>query len=94
MKTSMFRARQISLALLVAAVVEHGHLQADYTGANPNSSGLLRLGRELLRRREETRELVAGMKGLSRGPRRGAGDSAHHSADAATSPLCHMLARR
>ncbi len=52
MKTSIFRARQISLALLVAAVVEHGHLHADYTGASPNSSGLLRLGRDLLRRRD------------------------------------------
>jgi len=37
------------LALIATAVVEHGHLQADYTGANPNSSGLLRLGRDLLR---------------------------------------------
>jgi hypothetical protein len=49
MNTSLFRARQMSLALLVIAVVEHGHLNGDYSGANPNSSGLLRLGRDLLR---------------------------------------------
>jgi hypothetical protein len=47
---SLFHARQMSLALLVIAVVEHGHMNPDYTGASPNSSGLLRLGRELLRR--------------------------------------------
>jgi hypothetical protein len=49
MNTSLFRARQMSLALLVIAVVEHGHLNGDYSGASPNSSGLLRLGRDLLR---------------------------------------------
>jgi hypothetical protein len=53
MNASLFRARQISLALLVIAVVEHGHLNADYTGASPNTSGLLRLGRELLRRKSD-----------------------------------------
>jgi hypothetical protein len=39
----------MSLALLVIAVVDHGHLHADYSGAAPNSSGLLRLGRDLQR---------------------------------------------
>ncbi len=82
MKTSMFRARQISLALLVAAVVEHGHLQADFSGANPNSSGLLRLGRELLRCREDNSELFARMKVQSRSRRRDARDSARRSGDA------------
>jgi hypothetical protein len=53
MNASLFRARQLSLALLVIAVVEHGHLNADYTGASPNTSGLLRLGRDLLRRKSE-----------------------------------------
>ena len=50
MKISLYRARQLSLALLVVAVVDHGHLHNDYSGAAPNSSGLLRLGRDLLRR--------------------------------------------
>jgi hypothetical protein len=50
MKTTPFLARQMSLALLVIAVVDHGHLHADYSGAAPNSSGLLRLGRDLMRR--------------------------------------------
>jgi hypothetical protein len=50
MKISLYRARQLSLALLVVAVVDHGHLHADYSGAAPHSSGLLRLGRDLLRR--------------------------------------------
>jgi hypothetical protein len=50
MKISLYRARQLSLALLVVAVVDHGHLHNDYSGAAPNTSGLLRLGRDLLRR--------------------------------------------
>ena len=50
MNTVMLRARQMSLALLVVAVTDHGHLQADYSGARPHSSGLIRLGRDLLRR--------------------------------------------
>jgi hypothetical protein len=50
MKISLYRARQLSLALLVVAVVDHGHLHNDYSGSAPRSSGLLRLGRDLLRR--------------------------------------------
>jgi len=49
MNTTLLRARQMSLALLIVAVVDHGHLHADYSGAAPNSSGLLRLGRDLRR---------------------------------------------
>ena len=64
MKISLYRARQLSLALLVAAVVDHGHLRNDYSGATPNSSGLLRLGRDLLRRSggSETGETAGGSK--------------------------------
>jgi hypothetical protein len=40
----------MSLALIVIAVVNHGHLQADLSGARPGSSGLMRLGRDLMRR--------------------------------------------
>jgi hypothetical protein len=50
MNTTVLRARQMSLALLVVAVIDHGHLQADYSGATPHSSGLMRLGRDLMRR--------------------------------------------
>ena len=50
MNTTMLRARQMSLALIVIAVVNHGHLEADYSGARPGSSGLMRLGRDLMRR--------------------------------------------
>ena len=50
MNTMIFRARQMSLALLVIAVVDHGHLQADYSGAAPHTSGPMRLGRDLMRR--------------------------------------------
>ena len=50
MKISLYRARQLSLALLVVAVVDHGHLHNDYSGAAPRSSGLLRLGRDVQRR--------------------------------------------
>jgi hypothetical protein len=49
MNTMILRARAMSLALLVIAVVDHGHLQADYSGATPGS-GLVRLGRDLMRR--------------------------------------------
>jgi hypothetical protein len=50
MKTTIFRARQMSLALLVVAVIDHGNLCVDCSGATPNSSGLVRLGRDLTRR--------------------------------------------
>jgi hypothetical protein len=58
---TMLRARQMSLALLVIAVVDHGHLQADYSGATPSTSGLMRLGRDLMRRAggENTIEVAA-----------------------------------
>jgi hypothetical protein len=50
MNTMILRAREMSLALLVVAVIDHGHLQADYSGATSHSSGLMRLGRDLMRR--------------------------------------------
>jgi len=50
MNSLILRAREMSLALLVVAVIDHGHLQADYSGATPHSSGLMRLGRDLMRR--------------------------------------------
>jgi hypothetical protein len=50
MNSMVRRARQMSLALLVMAVIDHGHLQPDYSGATPGSSGLMRLGRDLMRR--------------------------------------------
>lgn len=50
MNTKILRARQMSLALVVIAVVNHGHLEADYSGSRPGSSGLMRLGRDLMRR--------------------------------------------
>ena len=61
MNTAILRARQRSLALLVVAVIDHGHLQADYSGATPHSSGLMRLGRDLMRRAggEATAEVTA-----------------------------------
>jgi len=61
MNTTILRARQMSLALLVIAVIDRGHLQADYSGAAPGSSGLMRLGRDLMRRAggETTAEAAA-----------------------------------
>jgi hypothetical protein len=69
MNASLFRARQISLALLVIAVVEHGHLNGDYSGAHPNASGLLRLGRDLLRQksRAEAKRPTRATEDLERG---------------------------
>jgi hypothetical protein len=49
MSTMILRARRMSLALLVVAVVDHGQAQIDYSGAAPHSSGLMRLGRDLMR---------------------------------------------
>jgi hypothetical protein len=40
----------MSLALLVVGVIDHGSLSIDCSGATPNSSGILRLGRDLMRR--------------------------------------------
>jgi hypothetical protein len=61
MNTAILRARQLSLALLVVAVIDHGQVLSDYSGAAPHSSGLLRLGRDLMRRAggENTAELAA-----------------------------------
>lgn len=49
MNTLILRARHVSLALLIAAVVVHGHLQAADSSAAPGSSGLTRLNRDLMR---------------------------------------------
>jgi hypothetical protein len=61
MNTRILRARQMSLALLVVAVINHGRAQTDYSGAAPSSSGLTRLGRDLMRRAggETTAEVAA-----------------------------------
>jgi hypothetical protein len=40
----------MSLALLVIAVIDNGCLNVDCSGATPSSSGLVRLGRDLMRR--------------------------------------------
>jgi hypothetical protein len=71
MNSMILRARQMSLALLVIAVVDHGHLQADYSGATPGSSGLMRLGRDLMRRAggEITAEIAASDRASSRNRR-------------------------
>jgi hypothetical protein len=49
MQNVLFNARQMSLALLIVAVVDHGLAPSDLSGASPNTSGLVRLGRDLLR---------------------------------------------
>jgi hypothetical protein len=48
MNSVILRARYMTLALLVIAVV-HGHLQAVRSGATHGSSGLTRLNRDLMR---------------------------------------------
>ncbi len=48
MNTTYLRARQISLALLVSAVVEHRQSTGSSDLCNPNSSRLLSLGHELI----------------------------------------------
>jgi hypothetical protein len=61
MNTTLLRSREMSLALIVIAVVNHGHLEANYSGDQPGSSGLMRLGRDLMRRAgaEKTAEVAA-----------------------------------
>jgi hypothetical protein len=44
------RARKITLGLVVLAAVGHANLAADLTGRTPNTSGMTRLGRDLLRK--------------------------------------------
>ena len=50
MQISMPRARHLSLALLIFAAVEFGHLHIDYSGSRPGGFGLTRLERDLARR--------------------------------------------
>jgi hypothetical protein len=50
MNASLFHTRQISLALLVVAVVEHGHFNIPDVSPGSCSSALLRLGRDFIRR--------------------------------------------
>lgn len=49
MQHVLFTARQMSLALLIVAVVDHGAAPSDLSGASPSTSGLVRLGRDLMR---------------------------------------------
>jgi hypothetical protein len=65
MNTLIFHARQMSLALLVVAVVDHGHLQTDYSGSTPQSWGLLRLGRDIMRRAAENPRVESSMLSLA-----------------------------
>lgn len=44
------RVRQIILAWLIIGVMAHGHMQTDFTGTSPQSSGLVRLGRDFVRK--------------------------------------------
>jgi hypothetical protein len=44
------RARQIGLMLLLTAVLNHEHLLTGHGAGAPQSAGLLRLGRDLVRR--------------------------------------------
>jgi hypothetical protein len=61
----------MSLALLVIAVVDHGHLQADYSGATPTTSGLMRLGRDLMRRTAGDIDVAVSASAISARSRRG-----------------------
>src|SRR5258708_17183006 len=50
MNITLLRPRQWSLALLLVGLLNSEHLLADYAGTAAQSSGLLRLGRDLMRR--------------------------------------------
>jgi hypothetical protein len=68
MSNALHRAREMSLALLVIAVIDNGFLNVDYSGATPNSSGLVRLGRDLMRRAtsDPAAEIMAPQRRFSR----------------------------
>ena len=50
MQASMLLARQLSLALLIVVLAEHGHMVVDHSGVYSGSMGLTRLERDLSRR--------------------------------------------
>ena len=50
MNITLLRTRQWSLALLLVGLLNSEHLLADHAGTAPQSAGLLRLGRDLMRR--------------------------------------------
>ncbi len=50
MTATFIRVRQLSLAWLIIGVMVHGHMQTDFTGTCPQSSGLIRLGRDFVRK--------------------------------------------
>jgi hypothetical protein len=50
MSNSSRRFRQVVLGLVVLAAIAHANLAADLTGRAPNTSGMTRLGRDLLRK--------------------------------------------
>jgi hypothetical protein len=50
MSNSSRRVRQITLGLVVLAAVGHANLATDLSGRAPNTSGMTRLGRDLLRK--------------------------------------------
>jgi hypothetical protein len=47
MNATVIRCRKTSLSLIVIAVLNHGHLHPDYTGALPGGSGLTRMVKDL-----------------------------------------------
>jgi hypothetical protein len=50
MRHTSRRLRQFTLGLLVLVAVGHANLACDLTGRAPNTSGITRLGRDLLRK--------------------------------------------
>jgi hypothetical protein len=50
MKTSLLPARRMSLTLFVLSALANAHVHAGYSGANPTTTGLTRLERDLSRR--------------------------------------------
>jgi hypothetical protein len=50
MNISANRARSLSLLLLLSALLNHGVFQTQHVGAGQPTYGLLRLGRDLMRR--------------------------------------------
>jgi hypothetical protein len=50
MTAKFIRVRQLSLAWFIIGVMAQGHLQMDFTGTRPQSSGLIRLGRDFARK--------------------------------------------
>jgi hypothetical protein len=49
-RASLVRARQLSLVILIGALIEHASFNVDFSGSTPGTLGLARVSRDLHRK--------------------------------------------